>query len=152
MPWEPVLNRRGIRQESFLVETRSLGGFSGSPVFTYQPGPPRGTVLLTGQSDKRMPDFLLGVDWGHLPITEKVLDREGKQLPEGWWVESNSGQMAVVPSWKLRELLDTEDLARTRWRADEAMGRLQPPHSRGRSSWGTTVREYGDRAGLPAGG
>lgn len=26
MPWEPVLTERGLRQESFLVEARSLSG------------------------------------------------------------------------------------------------------------------------------
>jgi hypothetical protein len=114
MPWEPVLHGRGIYQESFLVETRSLGGYSGSPVFTFQPGPPRGTMVLKNAEKEAMPDFLLGVDWGHLPITERVLDKDGEPVAQEWFVKSNSGQMAVVPAWRLRDLLDMEALVRVR--------------------------------------
>ncbi|MCH8063445.1 MAG: trypsin-like peptidase domain-containing protein [Chloroflexi bacterium] len=35
MPWQPVRHPRGINQESFLIEARSLSGFSGSPVFLF---------------------------------------------------------------------------------------------------------------------
>jgi hypothetical protein len=61
MPWEPIRQDTGFMQESFLVEARSIGGYSGSPVFLHKaffrsfarrfisnvyPGP-----------------YLLGVDW-----------------------------------------------------------------------------------------
>ena len=35
MPIEKIVSEEGIAQESFLVETRSLPGYSGSPVFIY---------------------------------------------------------------------------------------------------------------------
>jgi hypothetical protein len=54
MPYEPVTNMRGIKQESFIVEMRSLSGFSGSPVFALIPPfalrPNRG-------GSKRLPTF-----------------------------------------------------------------------------------------------
>lgn len=34
---EPILNERGFRQDSFLVEMRSIVGYSGSPVMVYIP-------------------------------------------------------------------------------------------------------------------
>lgn len=37
MPLEPIRNSRGLLQESFLVEARSIGGYSGSPVFVHIP-------------------------------------------------------------------------------------------------------------------
>jgi hypothetical protein len=40
MPWEPI-EFGGLSQESFLVEARSIAGYSGSPVFVYLPPPPR---------------------------------------------------------------------------------------------------------------
>jgi hypothetical protein len=62
-----------------------------------------------------MSTWLLGVDWGHLPIHEQVKWPDDKApVNEGWVVESNSGQMAVVPAWKLQELLDHEELAMAR--------------------------------------
>lgn len=126
MPGEPVRNRqRGIDQESFLVETRSLSGYSGSPVFTIQPRPPRGTFLLKDEKRERMPDFLVGVDWGHLPVTEPVLDKHGAKLPDGWRVDSNSGQMAVVPAWKIRELLDSDPFVTQRDVGERALERLK---------------------------
>ncbi len=35
---EPILHERGHLQESYLVEVRSISGYSGSPVFVYFPG------------------------------------------------------------------------------------------------------------------
>ena len=37
MPYEPIIQQTGFPQESFLVEARSIGGCSGSPVFTFIP-------------------------------------------------------------------------------------------------------------------
>lgn len=117
MPHEPVMHGRGYTVDSFLVETRSLSGFSGSPVFVY--------YTSTTQYPEELPDrtegtWLLGVDWGHLPIYEKVKEKDRKHdVPEGWVVQSNSGQMAVAPAWKLRELLDQEALVAQRRRQDE---------------------------------
>lgn len=113
MPEEPILNTQtGIRQESFLIESRSLSGYSGSPVFLYVlsgawrgPGQPQvhGTTTI----------FLLGVDWGHIDNHVRVLGENKEPLEERWWVRQNSGMMGVVPAWKLRELLhDPEVVAR----------------------------------------
>ncbi len=132
MPGEPVRHpTRGIDQECFLVEARSLSGYSGSPVFYYIPP-------MTPQWDESFDDVgsplrlhnastlgLLGIDFMHFrdrqPVREPV---DGKPLPEEWWVEQNSGIMGVVPAWKLAELLDDEELVRVRedrereWLAD----------------------------------
>ena len=37
MPDEPIKHPRGHMQESFLIESRSIGGYSGSPVFVHIP-------------------------------------------------------------------------------------------------------------------
>lgn len=124
MAEEPLRHPRGHMQESFLVETRSIGGFSGSPVFVYIPNyenrfeeEPKGVVRL------------LGIDWGHLPFQsfdpyhpfDKVVDARGTPHPDGWRVASNTGMAAVVPAWKLDELLNTPDLVRQRKQDDEEL-------------------------------
>jgi hypothetical protein len=98
MPGEPIRQvERGFDQESYLVEARSLSGFSGSPVMLHIP--PFSFRFPTGEwgqseGDPLSPTTttgLLGVDWGHLGLP-------GVQ-------NSNTGIMAIVPSWKLRQLL-----------------------------------------------
>jgi hypothetical protein len=126
MPKEPVEHQMGFKQESFLVETRSLGGYSGSPVFlriphvsvrpsdrrTPKPKSPADQVLaLHGEAGP----WLLGIDYGHLPITEMVRDSQtGDPTPSGEYVRTNSGVMGVVPAWRLLELLNLPEVVAVR--------------------------------------
>lgn len=120
MPWEPILNQRGILQESFLVEGRSLGGASGSPVFV------RVSLDLMGrpgiEKQERMGVWLLGVNWGHVNLSDadftSVCDKSGNKHPNGWRVRVNTGMMGVVPAWKIREILDLPEQQEIR-RIDE---------------------------------
>ena len=103
----------GIEQESFLIEVRSLSGYSGSPVFVkIQPLAERpGVYDLSLDSHK----WLLGVDWGHQPLIVDVLDKYGKnRIEEKWKVKINSGVACIVPAWKLAELLNIDELAKRR--------------------------------------
>jgi hypothetical protein len=80
-------NRDGYLQESFIIETHSISGFSGSPVFFHilpSSMRPDGRV-----SKVHAGPWLLGIDWGHFTRGEK-----------------DTGMSFVVPAWKLRELLD----------------------------------------------
>jgi hypothetical protein len=121
MPDEHVQHPRGYKVESFLVETRSLGGYSGSPVFVHilsASRRPKDTALLT--PGRPTGPWLLGVDWGHLPIYEKVKEKDRvTNVSEGFVVSSNSGQMAVVPAWKLHELLYEERFVMLRKKSDD---------------------------------
>jgi len=114
MPWEAVhSSKRGIDQESFLVEARSLSGYSGSPVFVYIP--PLAPRPGKGLTSERYGPFLLGIDWCHLATFEEVLeDDKETPVPERWYVRSHSGMMAVVPAWKLQEILNLEGLVKER--------------------------------------
>lgn len=129
-------------QESFLVEMRSLPGYSGSPVFVYDSRielkEPRGGHIRSHKWYHENPwyrqptvaeqieaeyaplsqGWLLGIDWAHLKSDDQpVLDRQGDPVEEGWYVQQNSGMMAVVPAWKLDELLHDEEIETMR---DEA--------------------------------
>jgi hypothetical protein len=124
---QPIRNEWGLLQESFLIETRSLSGFSGSPVFVYiTPYSPTPTAY----AERQPGTWLLGVDWGHMRNFEPVLKEHDDPLVSTlvpvnreWKVPSNSGQAQVVPAWKLQELLDQEDLRMQRRQSDEEIGR-----------------------------
>jgi hypothetical protein len=98
--------------ETFLVEARSIPGFSGSPVFAYPPrsGVPR-PVLSMG-SPGQMGPWLLGIDCGHIYDYLAAVDDRGQALP--FKVRSNSGMMTVVPVWWLDKLINGEKMKRAR--------------------------------------
>jgi hypothetical protein len=109
MPPEKISQQRGFttfEQESFIVEAKSIGGYSGAPVFVgmnptlQRPGRP-------GISSNRL--LLLGIGWGYISDWEPVCDASGRPI-SNMKVKSNTGMMAVVPAWKLSELLHTPAL------------------------------------------
>ncbi len=127
MPIEPIVQNTGFNQESFLVEIKSIGGYSGSPVFVQIP------IFSNRQIENWMPStmfsfntqpifgglmshgpWLLGVDWGHINDWSPVLNENGKPTnanPKQAQVKLNTGMAAVVPAWKLAQLLDEGPLA-----------------------------------------
>ena len=94
-PSEEMMNALGQRRSHYLVEVRSVSGFSGSPVFVYD----FPNSVGKGSRNQLMPDLLLGIDCGHLPEHEKQL---------------SAGIAAVVPAWRLLESLEHPDLQRFR--------------------------------------
>ena len=104
MPGEFVRDGRGLEVEAFLVEMRSLSGFSGSPVFVYMgPGTYRGNGTM-------MPFYsetigLVGVDTGHKATTSPVECRTVAD-DTGLFVALNSGVSIVAPVWRIAETID----------------------------------------------
>ncbi len=117
MPIEPVTNNFLNRDlECFLCEVRSIGGFSGSPVFVYIPPfthRPDTNEIGTGM---RGP-WLLGVDWGHQFTKEPILTAEGKET--GNHVKRNTGVACIAPAWNILEILNHPDLLEVRSKGDE---------------------------------
>ena len=109
MPIEPVIMpKTGIRQESFIVEVRSLPGYSGSPVFWYIPDFSRrpGSSRLEARPYRG----LLGIDAGHFESKILITDSKGEAHPDKWQASLNSGMAIIVPAWKILELLNSEDV------------------------------------------
>ena len=95
-------------EESFLVEARSIPGYSGSPVFAYtMAGMPR-SILAASLPTQGYGPFLLGVDWSHINDYVDAQDDDGNVL--SFKIRSNSGMMGVVPFWKLSDLLFRHDV------------------------------------------
>jgi hypothetical protein len=115
MPQEPVLREDGSNQDSFLVDMRSISGYSGSPAFVFIPPSdwPSRRLRLHPDENRRLAKYwLLGVDWGNLPLWTDVVFKADKQTrhPDELGVNSHSGLAGVVPAWKLRELLNERNL------------------------------------------
>lgn len=124
MPNEPIYHPdRGINQESFIVEMRSLGGYSGSPVMVHVLpfSSPRPNADPNVAASPQLGPFLLGIDWGHKHTKERVRDKTGEPIPEGWVVQSNSGMVMVVPAWKLIDILQSDELIAQRKVTEETV-------------------------------
>lgn len=123
MPIEPVKQEDGHFQDSYLVECRSVAGYSGSPVFAHIPPFARRPNKNTVESRAYGPWFL-GVNWGHLNEWKPVCDSSGRPLGNPpMKVGLNSGMMGVVPAWKLIDMLKhPKAIAGRRRREKEVLG------------------------------
>lgn len=113
-------------QIAFLVECRSLGGFSGSPAFVglTQPRIADSRTLEQLAQQSLVPNTLalLGIDCAHLPFWSQARIRphpDAEKVPDTF-VETNSGIAVVIPAWRLMRLLQREDLVRERKQIDRA--------------------------------
>lgn len=115
MDIEPILNPINKKRYAYLVETHSISGYSGAPVFAYldlsRPRPE-----LNGMYFGEIVTYLIGVDMGHWPIHEKVQYKEnGKwKRDSGTRVLANSAMMSVVPINKLWDLINLNEFVMTR--------------------------------------
>jgi len=146
-PAEPVV-LEARKQEAFLVECRSLSGFSGSPVFirttqTYrdghvpkafqpkpmppaQPGTPTATITHQLVSGTFGP-WLLGIDCAHVPLWKPVYESDCKtKTPEGYRIEANTGIACVIPAWRILDLLNGGEFVKARKRDDARTAKRKP--------------------------
>lgn len=118
MPNEPVpLGQFGLT-EAYLIEGRSIGGLSGSPVFC------RNTVKIPGFNEqgqvKHMAGVgqihLLGLVHGHWDLPVNFSESEQSEAV-------NMGVSIVIPAKKIQEILYSPDLVQAR---NEAFQRIVP--------------------------
>jgi hypothetical protein len=81
MPDEPIPTPYGIDQGAFLVEARSISGYSGSPVFTFWEWQGR----IAG------PNEVIGIDCGHLANYKPVLGSSRVPITENWSLSRTQG-------------------------------------------------------------
>jgi hypothetical protein len=91
----------GYDEESYAIEVKSKPGYSGSAVFVYA------LKFSTNRKSKHKEFTLcLGINWGHILEQRPVLDKYGKEVPDRF-VRTPTDMSGVVPSWHIKELLDT---------------------------------------------
>jgi hypothetical protein len=119
MPEEPIKTGTGL-QEAYLVELLSIGGLSGSPVFTYLGGirrefPTGGEISLTTRAGAI---HLLGLVHGHWDLASgEHVDAARDSLDGGEHV--NMGIAIVVPVTRLLEILNYPAVRDAREQAKE---------------------------------
>jgi hypothetical protein len=109
MPDEPIYNSfTKVKQESFLIEMRSIPGNSGSPVVLYLPpfSPRPGTRYLKGEWKYR----LIGICWGQINVSIKAYDRQENEYS----LNLESAMTGVVPAWKIMEMINDEEMRKQR--------------------------------------
>ena len=115
MPNEPV-KVDNFDQECFLVEARSIGGYSGSPVFWHVL--PFAGGAYRPKTNMQIGPLLLGVELGYIydwnPVCDAAGDPINRATPHARQVQENSGMMIVVPAWKLTELLHEDKVVAKR--------------------------------------
>ncbi len=133
---EPIhCERLGIDQESFLVETRSLPGYSGSAVLIYSPCATNDMSERRFGKNKEAPNlgsgdpdtefkikqyvspkgpYLLGIDWCHIHRQSFVLNAQGKKIDGEYYVEENTGMAGVIPAWKIADVINCEEFMAAR--------------------------------------
>jgi hypothetical protein len=101
MPEEKVHTEKCGYIDAYLVEARSIGGISGSPVFAYM-GDIRKIGNTTKLGRKGLPLlYWLGLMHGHFALWKSEL-------------EINMGIAIVVPTWKIIEVINQEVFAKER--------------------------------------
>lgn len=118
MPSEPIDTENGD-MEAYLIESRSIGGLSGSPVFVIQDS--YSYSMSKGQFGR--PLYLLGLIHGHWPTSphniEDSISKDEEQI--------NMGIAIVVPAKKILEVINQPDLVEMRKEADKEYKRLFLP-------------------------
>ena len=119
-------------QQTFLVEQRSLPGYSGSPVFVFlDPSQPRPPLWIAASNRigkvnlETTGPWLLGVDWVHIHNYEEVLENTApkKIAVPLRWVKSHTGMAGVIPAWRLLDLLNSEEFIMQRKKEDQRISK-----------------------------
>jgi len=122
IPNEPVYTKCGD-MEAYLIESRSIGGLSGSPVFVIQDGYDK-ELLEKWQFGR--PLYLLGLVHGHWPTSP--YNTEDSSLKDDESTEPiNMGIAIVVPAKKILEVINQPELVEMRKEGDKAYKKLFAP-------------------------
>ena len=114
MPEEPVQTKALGAIDAYLVEARSIGGLSGSPVFVHLSGVRKGSLKL-GQE----PIYWLGLMHGHFDLERLDMDEVESDILMD--LKVNMGIAIVVPVSKVLEVLNQEEFTKAREKHDEVL-------------------------------
>ena len=134
----PIRQPNNNYRPSYVLDMRSRGGFSGSPVFVYrtpnadltEQGTPNalGAIKKYQESVYSMHSFhnlflrLLGVHCAQFPeeVKFETAEKIGDPIREGDTLRIASSMTVVVPAWRISELLDRPYFAEQRATRDRA--------------------------------
>lgn len=108
---EPVYTGTGYI-DAYLIEGRSIGGLSGSPVF-FQPAPLRMIDGVVTPTENSKAHYLLGLIHGHFDVKE-IIDIVEDEAEYAKTNKLHSGIAIVVPSEKIVETINQDMLKKMR--------------------------------------
>ncbi|MEP7350149.1 MAG: trypsin-like peptidase domain-containing protein [Sphingorhabdus sp.] len=102
-PGSPIQDERGRSHPAYLIQTPSLPGFSGSPVFLIQneAEKERENSKMIFNKPARVPK-LLGINIGHIPAYSPTYMASSGTRNEYVNAETNSGIIVVQPAWVIK--------------------------------------------------
>ena len=106
--------------DAFLVEARSIGGLSGSPIFVSLHNPTPQGGYETGRESRF---YLLGLMHGHFDLPETASDDTVADAAGTGWI--NTGIGIAIPADKILEVLNHPELVKRRnetaekWKKDQ---------------------------------
>jgi hypothetical protein len=111
MPEEKVHTEKLGDIDAYLVEARSIGGLSGSPVFAYLGAMRRvGNGIALGRSGPLF--YWLGLMHGHFDLSKLEMDNLIEDSLTN--LKINMGIAIVVPVWKILEVMNQEVFMKAR--------------------------------------
>jgi hypothetical protein len=117
IPSEPVPTSSFGNMEVYLIESHSIGGLSGSPVF-----------VLKQFEIGRWRVYLLGLIHGHWQIDSRKIDDVSIDDSNAM-AGVNVGIAMVAPAKKILEAIEQESLAKVRAKLEEQWIKANPPTS-----------------------
>ena len=112
MPEEPLYSNAFGDMDAYLIELRSLGGLSGSPVFLHLYGTRRmkdgSNVMALGGHQF----YLLGLLHGHWDLDSAIQDVITEDYQQEDKEKINTGIGISIPSIKILEALNQDSLSR----------------------------------------
>jgi hypothetical protein len=134
MPLEKI-KHRGLLVDMFLVDMRSLSGYSGSPVIvdmsnanfrnayrqTVEESPLHRITQVLEITESLLPLRLVGIDCGHASMHEQLRTPDDEIAEEfrHLHVRSNAGIAHVSPAWKILEVLNLPEFVKRREEDEE---------------------------------
>jgi hypothetical protein len=120
MPDEKVRTEDYGDIDAYLVEARSIGGLSGSPVFAYAGQMRKIRDAANVISRRGRPLFyLLGIMHGHFELSKLEIDNMVEDSLAN--LKINIGIAVVVPTWKILEVINQEVFMKQRQKEREKL-------------------------------
>ncbi len=121
MDEEEVWTSEMGRIKAYLIEARSIGGLSGSPVFVYLGGFRLGEESIIARGGSLL--FLIGLIHGHYDVSESKIDdaEEDHKMP----ANVNMGIAIVVPWHKILEVFQHPDLVKHHERVSQQIREIE---------------------------
>ncbi len=110
---EPLSTKSGL-MDAYLIEARSIGGLSGSPVFAYMPVPRVAGAVIRLAGGVNRGFLLLGLMHGHFDVSNLNQDSVVDDSKAGATGSVHAGIGIVIPVEKIIETLEGEDLQKMR--------------------------------------